>query len=163
MSLLLCHAIEPMPEGAHQRLAAYPQYPAGCSVAVYNWQPDTSSHVVLAACQKNENVQEEEDDDKKIHGVFTKSLVDSLTSGQGSTYVGLIAGLPTGTKNECRLSFLGRSLSLSFKHSCTCMLPALSDIVLYSHLRSVSTLRIAGIHPTIFHSRLFHSSSSLHL
>ncbi|KAK0439909.1 caspase domain-containing protein [Armillaria borealis] len=94
VSPLLRHAIEPMLEGAHQRLAAYPQYLAGRSVAAYDWQPDTSSHVVLAACQKNEYAREEEDDEETTHGIFTKSLVDSLRSGQGSTYVDLIARLP---------------------------------------------------------------------
>ncbi len=55
VSLLLQHVIEPMLEGAHQCLAAYlSQYLAGCLVVAYNWQPDTSSHVLLAACQKNE-------------------------------------------------------------------------------------------------------------
>ncbi|PBK70853.1 hypothetical protein ARMSODRAFT_955602 [Armillaria solidipes] len=94
VSPLLRHAIEPMLEGAHQRLAAYPRYLAGHSVAAYDWQPDTSSHVVLAACQKNEYAREEEYDEETTHGIFTKSLVDSLRSGQGSTYVDLIAGLP---------------------------------------------------------------------
>ncbi|KAK0445214.1 hypothetical protein EV421DRAFT_2018422 [Armillaria borealis] len=86
VSPLLRHAIEPM-------LEAYPQYLAGRSVAAYDWQPDMSSHVVLAACQKNEYAQEEEYDEETTHGIFTKSLVDSLRSGQGSTYVDLIAGL----------------------------------------------------------------------
>ncbi len=50
--------------------------------------------MLLAACQKNEYAREEEDDKKTTHGIFTKSLVDSLRSSQGSTYVDLIAGLP---------------------------------------------------------------------
>ncbi|KAK0204096.1 hypothetical protein DFS33DRAFT_1336833 [Desarmillaria ectypa] len=93
----LSHAMEPMLEGAHQRLAAYPQYLASCSVAAYDWQPDTSSHVVLAACRKDEFAQEEEDDEGTTHGAFIKSLVDPLRSGQlskGSTFVDLISGLP---------------------------------------------------------------------
>ncbi|KAK0445986.1 caspase domain-containing protein [Desarmillaria tabescens] len=95
---LLYHAVEPMLEDAHQRLAAYPQYLARrCSVTAHDWQPDTSSHVVLAACQKNELAREAEDDTGTVNGVFTKSLVDSLRSGQlkeESSYVDLIAGLP---------------------------------------------------------------------
>ncbi len=53
-----------------------------------------SSHVLLAACQKNEYAQEAEDDEKTTHGFFTKALMDSLRSGQGSTFIDLIAGLP---------------------------------------------------------------------
>ncbi|KAK0232286.1 hypothetical protein EDD85DRAFT_956131 [Armillaria nabsnona] len=94
MFLLLRHAIEPILKGAHQRLAAYPQYLAGRSVAVHDWQPDTSSYVVLAACRKNEYAWEEDDDEDITHGILTKSLVDSSRSGQGSTYVELVAGLP---------------------------------------------------------------------
>ncbi|PBK70878.1 hypothetical protein ARMSODRAFT_1017654 [Armillaria solidipes] len=75
VSPLLRHAIEPMLKAA------------------YDWQPDTSSHVVLAACQKNEYAWEEEDDEETTHGIFTKSLVDSLRSGQGSTFVDLMVGL----------------------------------------------------------------------
>ncbi|KAK0232389.1 hypothetical protein EDD85DRAFT_889055 [Armillaria nabsnona] len=90
------NSIKPMLEGAHQRLAAYPQYLGRRSVAAYDWQPDTSSYVVLAACLEHEFAREEEDD-TGIHGVFTKSLVNALRSGQlkkGSTYVDLISGLP---------------------------------------------------------------------
>ncbi|SJL12965.1 uncharacterized protein ARMOST_16400 [Armillaria ostoyae] len=130
VSPLLRHPIKPMLKGAHQRSAAYPPYLAGRSVAAYGQQSDTSSHVGLVACQKNGYAQKDDDvEETTSHRIFTKSLVDSLRSGQGSSYVDLIAGLPKwlyqtpfvagdhkdepiGTKNERRLSFLGRSLSL---------------------------------------------------
>lgn len=73
---LLRHAIEPMLEAAH------------------DWQLDTSSYVVWAACRKNEYAREEDDDEDITHGILTKSLVDSSRSGRGSTYVDLVAGLP---------------------------------------------------------------------
>ncbi len=56
------NSIKPMLEGAHQRLAAYPQYLGRRSVAAYDWQPDSSSHVILAACLEHEFAREEEDD-----------------------------------------------------------------------------------------------------
>ncbi|KAK0445210.1 hypothetical protein EV421DRAFT_2055117 [Armillaria borealis] len=89
------HTIEPMLEGAHQCLAAYPQYLARRSVAAYDWRPDRSSHVVLAACQEYQYAREAEDD-AGIHGVFTKALMDALRSGQsrGTTYADLISKLP---------------------------------------------------------------------
>ncbi len=89
------HTIEPMLEGAHQRLEAYPQYLARRSVAAYDWRPDWSSHVVLAACQEYQYAREAEDD-AGIHSVFTKALVDALRSGQsrGTTYADLISKLP---------------------------------------------------------------------
>ncbi len=62
-------------------------------VAAYGWQPDMSSHVVLAACQKNKYAWEENDDEGTTHGVFTKALMDSLRSGQSSTYIDFIARL----------------------------------------------------------------------
>ncbi|SJL12917.1 uncharacterized protein ARMOST_16350 [Armillaria ostoyae] len=89
------HTIEPMLEDTHQRLAAYPQYLARRSVAAYDWRPDRSSHVVLAACEEYQYAREAEDD-AGIHGVFTKALVDALRSGQsrGTTYADLISKLP---------------------------------------------------------------------
>ncbi len=52
--LFLHASIEPMPEGVHQCLVAYLQYSSCHLVAAYDWQPDTSSHVVLAGCQENQ-------------------------------------------------------------------------------------------------------------
>ncbi|KAK0446032.1 uncharacterized protein EV420DRAFT_1571395 [Desarmillaria tabescens] len=91
------HTIEPMLEGAHQRLSVFPQYHARHSVVAYDWQPDMSSHVVLAACQEYHYAREEEDDEGVIHGVCTKLLVDALRSrhSRKSTYVGLMSRLPT--------------------------------------------------------------------
>ncbi|KAK0232348.1 hypothetical protein EDD85DRAFT_1025914 [Armillaria nabsnona] len=96
VSPLLRHAIEHMLERVYHRLATYPQYLAGCSVAAYDWQPETRCHVILAAFRKTSMRAKKRTtvDDETIHGVFTKSLVDSLGSGQVSTYVDLLAGLP---------------------------------------------------------------------
>ncbi|SJL18962.1 uncharacterized protein ARMOST_22565 [Armillaria ostoyae] len=77
------HAIEPMLQGAHGCLAAYPLslfVPTGL-VTVYDWEPKTSSHITLGACQNDELTQEVEDDMGAVHGVFTKAVVDSLRSG----------------------------------------------------------------------------------
>lgn len=87
--------IEPILEGVHQCLAAYLQYPSHCSIAAYDWQPDTSSHVVLAGCQENQYAWEV-NNAETTHDIFTKSLMDALRSDQlrGCTYTGLISGLP---------------------------------------------------------------------
>ncbi|SJL15063.1 uncharacterized protein ARMOST_18545 [Armillaria ostoyae] len=90
------HAIEPMLRGAHERLAAYPLslfVPAGPMTA-YDWEPETSSHVALGACQNDELAQEVEDDMGAVHGVFTKAVMESLRSGQHASLVELIYGLP---------------------------------------------------------------------
>ncbi|KAK0231792.1 hypothetical protein EDD85DRAFT_848685 [Armillaria nabsnona] len=90
------HAIGPMLQGAHERLAAYPPspyVPAG-PVTAYDWEPETSSHVALGACQNDELVQEVEDDMGVVRGVFTKAVVDSLRSGRHASLVELIYGLP---------------------------------------------------------------------
>lgn len=89
------HTTEPMLEGAHQHLAAYPQYLSRRSIAAYDWRPDRSSRVVLAACQVYQYAREAEDD-AGIHDVFTKALVDALRSGQsrGTTYADLTSKLP---------------------------------------------------------------------
>ncbi len=50
--------------------------------------------MVLPVCQKNAYAGEEEDDEKATPELCTKSLVDSLMSGEGSTFVDLVAGLP---------------------------------------------------------------------
>ncbi|PBK64710.1 hypothetical protein ARMSODRAFT_1007020 [Armillaria solidipes] len=90
------HAIEPMLQGAHERLATYPPspfVPAG-PVTAYDWEPETSSHVALGACQNDELAQEVEDDMGAVRGVFTKAVVESLRSGQHAFLVELIYGLP---------------------------------------------------------------------
>ncbi len=59
-------------------------------------------------------------------------------------------------KDECRLSFLGRSLSLSFKYSCTYTVFILSDVSFPSCITFLplfritinSSLRTAGIQPS---------------
>lgn len=90
------HAIEPMLQGAHERLAAYPPspyVPAG-PVTAYDWEPETSSHVALGACQNDELAYEVEDDMGAVRGVFTKAVVDSLRSGRYASLAELIYGLP---------------------------------------------------------------------
>ncbi|KAK0458302.1 caspase domain-containing protein [Desarmillaria tabescens] len=90
-------SIGPMLEGANQALMAFPEYSARCSVAAPDWQPDTGSHVVLAACQEYQFAQEEVEEDRGFHGVFTSALVQAFQSGQlkrGSMYVDIIRALP---------------------------------------------------------------------
>ncbi|KAK0184620.1 hypothetical protein F5146DRAFT_987835 [Armillaria mellea] len=90
------HAIEPMLQGAHEHLAAYPPspfVPAG-AVTAYDWEPETSSHVALGACQNDELAHEVKDDMGPVRGAFTRAVVDYLRSGRQGSLVELIYGLP---------------------------------------------------------------------
>ncbi|PBL01552.1 hypothetical protein ARMGADRAFT_220429 [Armillaria gallica] len=72
--------VDDMLRAAHTRLRHLPRYR---SVLSPDWQPDMSSHVLVAACQDYQTARE------SGGGEFTWSLVDALTSGaynQGTTY-----------------------------------------------------------------------------
>ncbi len=74
-----------MLRAAEERLKHLPGYK---SVLSPNWQPDTSSHVILAACQNFQTARETRMG-KEYGGDFTRQLVRFLGSGdwrKGTTY-----------------------------------------------------------------------------
>ncbi|KAK0227324.1 hypothetical protein EDD85DRAFT_890490, partial [Armillaria nabsnona] len=77
-------------DAAHTRLEILPEYR---SVFEANWEPDMTSHVVLAACTETQRAEEAEGADNGYNGFFTGALVDALKSDglkEKSTYVDLI-------------------------------------------------------------------------
>ncbi|KAK0234024.1 hypothetical protein IW262DRAFT_1452578 [Armillaria fumosa] len=90
------YSIETMRQGAHERLAAYPPspfVPVG-PVTAYDWEPETSSHVALGACQNDELAREVENDIGAACGVFTEAVLDSLRSGRHASLSELIYWSP---------------------------------------------------------------------
>ncbi|KAK0217293.1 hypothetical protein IW262DRAFT_1397131 [Armillaria fumosa] len=79
-----------MLEAAHTKLGKLSKYQ---SVSKKDWQPDMSSHVVLAACQAHQAAQEMEGADNCWNGVFTQALMETLKSDdlkEGTTYLDLV-------------------------------------------------------------------------
>ncbi|KAK0437251.1 uncharacterized protein EV420DRAFT_1588730, partial [Desarmillaria tabescens] len=77
-----------MLRAADQLLKHFPRYP---SVLLKDWQPDTGSHVILAACLDYQYAKEI-GGEEGYGGIFTKTLVDVLKLGawrKETTYVGL--------------------------------------------------------------------------
>ncbi len=89
MNPTLYTGIDDMLHAAHTKLRHLPHYR---SVLSPDWEPDTSSHVCVAACQDYQAARESGGGGDRCGGEFTKTLVGLLTSGkcnQETTYIQL--------------------------------------------------------------------------
>ncbi|KAK0213452.1 caspase domain-containing protein [Desarmillaria ectypa] len=93
--------IPPLPRASLRRMLhmadeTLGQYPSYQSVLSTDWQPDMSSHVILAAC-KEYQIAKEVESETGYNGVFTQALIGTLRSEnlrEESTYVDLLFSLP---------------------------------------------------------------------
>ncbi|KAK0231625.1 hypothetical protein IW262DRAFT_495713 [Armillaria fumosa] len=69
--------VDDMLRAAHTTLQHLPHYQ---SVLFENWRPDTSSHIIVAACLDFQTARESDDGGDKCGGEFNRSLVDALSS-----------------------------------------------------------------------------------
>ncbi len=86
-------SIQHMLATAHERLKDLPKYH---SVFDGNWNPDVTSHVLLAACTDYQPAEEEKGADNRWNGNFTRALIDALkldSLEEESTYVDLFYAL----------------------------------------------------------------------
>ncbi len=75
---------------------AWKRFPGYLSLWAEDWQPDLACHVLLAACREYEFAREM-DSDTGYNSLFTKSLINALTSNSlmaQTTYKDLIEMLP---------------------------------------------------------------------
>ncbi len=83
-------SIKDMLEATHTRLEILPKHHF---VFEANWEPDMTSHVILAACTETQHAKEVEEADNCCNGIFTQALIKVLKSDdlkEESTYVDLV-------------------------------------------------------------------------
>ncbi len=76
---------------------AWRTFPGYNSLLAENWHPDMGCHIMLAACREYEYAKEV-GSETGSNGLFTKSLIDALTSDrltERSTYMDLLKILPS--------------------------------------------------------------------
>ncbi len=88
-------SLKSMLDAAEETMKSFPGYR---SILAEDWCPDMTSHVVLAACEKDEFAREDQGEDG-FNGFFTQALLSTLRSNElteESTYIDLIRALPRG-------------------------------------------------------------------
>ncbi|KAJ6594966.1 hypothetical protein B0H10DRAFT_2090344, partial [Mycena sp. CBHHK59/15] len=72
------------------------------SISAPDWEPDMSSHVVLAACTENQEAAELERHDGTYQGVFTHSLIGILQHNGSLSYRELIDSVTLALPEELK-------------------------------------------------------------